>query len=237
MLCSRKVARLGFVLAGLAAGFYLPRPARAHCDTLDGPVVTDARAALEEGDVTVVLKWVPAESEGEIRTAFQKTLTVRAESAAARELADMYFYETLVRVHRAGEGAPYTGLKPAGTELEPGVLASDKALETGDVEALVKLVTERVAAGIRERFARASAARTHVADDIGAGRRFVAAYIELVHFVGGLYNAAEAEPAAHERVEDAHAESALSPHARSAGSPGVCGKDAAVSCRCSSSTN
>jgi hypothetical protein len=43
---------------------------------------------------------------------FTKTLAVRKQSKEAKELADMYFFETLVRIHCAGEGAPYTGLKP-----------------------------------------------------------------------------------------------------------------------------
>ena len=38
----------------------------AHCDTLDGPVVKTARAALEKGDVTPILKWVTNEYETEI---------------------------------------------------------------------------------------------------------------------------------------------------------------------------
>ena len=99
-----------FVLAGLAV--LLPRAVFAHCDTMDGPVVAAAKAALEKGDVTPVLKWVAKDREGEIRTAFQKTLAVRSKGPEAKELAHMYFFETLVRIHRAGEGAPYTGLQP-----------------------------------------------------------------------------------------------------------------------------
>lgn len=90
----------------------LSKNAFAHCDTLDGPVVQAARIALEKGDVRALVKWVQADDEKEIRVAFQKTLAVRAKGAEAKELADMYFFETLVRIHRAGEGAPYTGLKP-----------------------------------------------------------------------------------------------------------------------------
>src|SRR5574340_348706 len=99
----------------------------AHCDTLDGPVVATARASLEKGDVTPVLKWVRKEDEKEIQELFNKTLIVRKQGKEAKELADMYFFETLVRIHRAGEGAPYTGLKAAGT-VEPSVAAADKAL-------------------------------------------------------------------------------------------------------------
>ncbi|HZD40652.1 MAG TPA: DUF6448 family protein, partial [Terriglobales bacterium] len=99
------------------AGLSLPRQAIAHCDGLDGPVVKAAQNALQTGNVDLVLIWIRPKDEKEIRTAFQKTLAVRQLNPQARELADMYFFETLVRVHRAGEGAPYTGLKPPGRDL------------------------------------------------------------------------------------------------------------------------
>ena len=93
--------------------------ASAHCDTMDGPVIAAARMALQAGDVTPVLKWIPKQSEPEIRAAFTRTLKVRAGGAEAKELADTYFFETLVRLHLAGEGEPYTGLKPAAHRLTP----------------------------------------------------------------------------------------------------------------------
>src|SRR5512138_2915043 len=93
-----------------------PRPAAAHCDTMGGPVIADAKVALAKGDLTPVLKWVKPENEPEVRTAFTQTLKVRAQGPEARELADRYFFETLVRIHRAGEGAPYTGLKAEAVE-------------------------------------------------------------------------------------------------------------------------
>ncbi len=120
--------------------FFLPF-VFAHCDTLDGPVVKTARAALEKGDVTPILKWVKKENEAEIEALFRKTLTVRSKGKEAQEIADMYFLETLVRLHRAGEGEPYTGLKPAGV-VDPAVAEADRALEAGSAENLIKLVTE-----------------------------------------------------------------------------------------------
>jgi len=167
----------------------------AHCDTLDGPVVTQAREALEKGDVTPVLKWVKKEQEPEIRAAFERTLIVRAKGPEARELADTYFFETLVRVHRAGEGAPYTGLAPAGA-VEPVVAKADEALERGSVDALAKKLAGVVDAGLRERFTRALEARRHAGDSVDAGREYVEAYVEFVHYAEGLH-AAVAGPAAH----------------------------------------
>ncbi len=191
--------------ATLAAGLLAARPAAAHCDTLDGPVVSDARAALAKGDVTPVLKWVRPAAEAEIRAAFVQTLAVRGLSPQAQRLADTFFFETLVRVHRAGEGAPYNGLKPAG-EVEPGIAAADKALEVGSADGLLKAMTDHVAGGVTERFARAAAARAHVNDSVDAGREYVEAYVEFIHYVERLHEAA-AGPA------PAHASAASAAHA------------------------
>ncbi len=180
---------LGVALAILTGILLLhPKAVFAHCDTLDGPVVLAAKAALEKDDVTPVLKWVKPEHEGEIRAAFKKTLAVRSKGPEAKELADMYFFEALVRVHRAGEGAPYTGLKPAGSDLGPAVAGADKALETGDIDSLVKLLTEDAAAGIHKRFHHAFEAKKHAEDSVEAGREFVEAYVEFVHYVERLHN-------------------------------------------------
>jgi hypothetical protein len=172
-------------LAGLAGILYM-RNASAHCDTMDGPVVVTAQAALEGRGVTPVLKWVKADQESELRRAFHRTLAVRSMGPEAKELADMYFFETLVRLHRAAEGAPYTGLKPAGA-VEPIVAASDKALETGSADTLVRHLTEAVGEGIRERFARAHEAKQHADESVAAGREFVAAYVEFTHYVERLH--------------------------------------------------
>jgi hypothetical protein len=162
----------------------------AHCDTVDGPVVSDARQALETGNVNLVLIWVQKRDEAEIREAFQKTSVVRKAGGDARELADRYFFETLVRVHRAGEGAPYTGLKPAG-KPEPAVAAADKAMQSGKLEGVVKLVSDRMHNGLERHFRELMAKKKYSPNDVSAGRAFASAYVEYVHYVERLYEAAE----------------------------------------------
>jgi hypothetical protein len=185
---------------GIGIGLFIPRIAGTHCDTLDGPVVTTAKTALEKGDVTPVLKWVSKEYENEIRDLFKKTLAVRGKSPEAKELADMYFFETLVRLHRAGEGAPYTGLKPAGA-VEPPVAAADKALEMGNVDGLVKNITDHTAAAIRERFNRVIETKKHMDESVEAGREYVEAYIEFTHYVERLHLTAHGAPGHHGEPE------------------------------------
>lgn len=178
----KEMAVLFTICIGLC---FIPNMSGAHCDTLDGPVVAAAKAALEKGDVTPVLKWIQAKDEKEVKELFNKSLVVRKQSKEAKELADMYFFETLVRIHRAGEGAPYTGLKRE--PIEPIVAAADKALESGSADNLVKLVTDAAAKGIRERLEHAKETKKHADETIEAGRKFVEAYIEFTHYVERLH--------------------------------------------------
>jgi hypothetical protein len=169
--------------------------ARAHCDTLNGPVVADARVALESGKPEIVLKWVESDQEPEIRAAFAQTLAVRKLSPQAAALADRWFFETLVRIHRAAEGAPYTGLKEA-TDLEPGVELADRVLASGDAGPLLQQASEGVEAGLLSRFRRVRDAQAHMNHGVEAGRAYVAAYVDFVHFAERVFAVTEAAAAA-----------------------------------------
>ncbi len=179
---------LALTVAALGLLLYAP-PARAHCDTLSGPVVRDATAALEKKDLQPLLKWVKPDVEPELRAAFEATLSVRSLEPKARELADRYFFETAVRLHRAGEGAPYTGLKAEADDPAGLIAASDRALEQGSADRLLAAVTARVTAGLRERYGRVVEAGKHANESVEAGRRYVEAYVEYVHYVEALQQA------------------------------------------------
>jgi hypothetical protein len=178
-----------------------PKTVQAHCDTLNGPVVQTAREALGKGDVTPVLKWVKPDQEGAIRSAFAQTLAVRKQSKEAGELADMYFFETVVRIHREGEGAPYTGLKP-GEAVEPGIEAADKAVEAGSHEQLIKEINRRITDGIADRFRKVIEAKRHMNDSVEAGREYVEAYVGFIHYYERLF--ADAQGAAAHSEEHQH---------------------------------
>lgn len=162
----------------------------AHCDGMDGPVVKAAQKAIATEDVNLVLIWVQKSDEDEVRKIFNQTLAVRKLSGEVRELADFHFFETLVRLHRAGEGAPFTGLKPAGRDLGPAIPAADKALNDGNVEPLIKLLTTTIQDKVRDHFNEARVKQKFPRDDIDAGRAFVKAYVEYIHYVEALYETA-----------------------------------------------
>src|SRR5512141_1888525 len=177
--------------------------ALAHCDTLDGPVIVLARQALAKGDVKIILPWVAADKEAEIRKAFDLTMAVRGKGEKEKELADMYFFETLVRIHREGEGAPYTGLKPAGLDLGPAIPAADQALESGNPGPLLKLMNEKIHAGIHKYYMEAKEKKAHAGESVEAGRAYVNAYVPYLHFVERLY-ADATTPIAHGTGEGSH---------------------------------
>lgn len=163
---------------------------------MDGPVVTAARRALEANDADMVLPYVPKDGEDEVRQAFDAVIGVRKQGPAAREVADLHFFETVVRVHRAGEGAPYTGLKPAGLDHGPVIPVAERAIETGSPEELVGLLRERAEDEVRQRFDHVMELKARADGDIDADRDYVEAMLDLQVWSHGLYQATKA--AAHE---------------------------------------
>jgi len=178
------IRSLVVVLVILIVGvFGVMQTASAHCDAVDGPVVADARLDLEAGKLDRTLKWIYPEQEEEVTAVFKLTNQVKKKGPEASELAERYFFETVVRLHRETENAPYTGLKPAGYNAGPIVKGVDKALETGDISKVEKMVQEQVREGIAKRFADARAKKAHRSHNAEAGRSYVAAYVELMHYI------------------------------------------------------
>lgn len=166
--------------------FAAPQGASAHCDTIDGPVIQDARKAIAANEITPILKWVKENDEASVRAAFRKLLADRPKN---HEAAEHEFFSLLVKIHRAGEGEPFTGLKPAGA-VEPAVAEADKALASGSSDALVKLITTDIAAGIKQRYERAAATYKHKDESVAQGRAFVEAYVAFTHYVEQIHQLA-----------------------------------------------
>lgn len=143
------------MLIAAAALLLATQGAQAHCDAVDGPVAKAVQQALDNGNVNPVLAYAPQTAETEIRAAFDKSRKVRGLGADAKTLADQAFMETVIRLHRAGEGAGYTGLKPAGGDYGPVIPAAEHAIETGDLAKLKAVFAEEIEHALRERLAHA----------------------------------------------------------------------------------
>lgn len=188
-----KKLRTAVVLLGIAL---LPMSAHAHCDAADGPVATAAVRALDAGQVNLMLPFAPAGAEPELRAVFDQALNVRKHGPDAKALADRYFMETAVRLHRAGEGAPYTGLKPAGTDFGPAIPAAEEALETGKPDAVTALMTEQVGHGIAQKYRETTALRSASNEpttqaEVAKARDRVSAELAFIGYVEGIYLAAK----------------------------------------------
>jgi hypothetical protein len=169
---------------------------------MDGPVVLAAKRALAANDPSLVLPYVKPDGEAEVLAAYQRTVRAHNGNRAANDLADMYFFETIVRVHRAGEGAPYTGLKPAGLGFGPVVPVAERAIESGSPDELVHLLTEKVRHEVLERFEHAMELKPHADEGVTEARAYVEAMLGLQVWSHKLYACAAAGP--HEEHGEPH---------------------------------
>jgi hypothetical protein len=167
----------------------------AHCDSVDGPVAKAAQKALDTGNVNLALPYAPAKAEAELQKAFAQSLKVRGLGPEAKALADRTFIEATVRLHRAGEGAAYTGLKPAGIDYGPAIPAAERAAATGDVKQVKALLDEEIEHGLHARFthvreAQKASLEPKKATDVAAARERASAELGFVTYVESLRQAA-----------------------------------------------
>lgn len=165
----------------------IPNSVFGHCDSEDGPIISLIRESLENGDISPLLKWLAPEDELEVKQLYKKVRSLRAQSSEAREIADRLFIETFIRLHRASEGAPFTGIKEAGN-IPPIFAELDKALDSGTVDDLADKIAQAVRTNVVELFNQAAKLREHQNDSVEDGRAFVEAYVTYMHFVEGLHN-------------------------------------------------
>lgn len=173
-----------------------------HCDAIDGPVVKAARKALEQRDVNIALAYVHKDGEEEVRRAFELTLPLHTNGSQAREIADLYFFETVVRIHRAGEGAPYTGLKPAGLDVGPVIPVAEEAIESGKHDDLLGILTDALHGEVTRRFERVKKLGTEAAVGLDENREYVQAMLGLQVWSNRVYHTIKAE--AHAGEEERH---------------------------------
>ncbi len=183
---SKRGLRTGLVSLFIISMLFLSTGvAFAHCDTMDGPVIKDARTAIEKNNFNYVLKWVQPENETELKDAFILMMKVRDLGKDARLLAEKYFFETLVRLHRSGEGMSFTGVKPSGTPIDEKILAADKAIETGDLSPLKEIVPKDSLPELTDRFNNVMSLRNYDVNNVAAGRKYVEAYVQFFKFAEG----------------------------------------------------
>ncbi|MCX6239148.1 MAG: DUF6448 family protein [Bacteroidia bacterium] len=168
-----------------SALFFSSKVTFAHCDTMDGPVIADAQKAISQNNVNYVLKWIRPQDEVEIKETFNLSMKVRVLSPEAKELADKYFFETLVRIHRNGEGVPFTGVKPSGTPIDEKILAADKSIEIGNLSPLKDLVPKDKLAELKKRFDKVMSLKNFDVNNVEAGREYIEAYVQFFKFAEG----------------------------------------------------
>ncbi|MBO0962830.1 LysM domain-containing protein [Neobacillus sp. MM2021_6] len=199
----KKPKFFGALLMALAVIAIVPTMASAHCDTMDGPTVGDAKKAIESNNPSYILKWVQPDDEKEVTRIFDLTMKVRELSPEAKELADNYLFENLVRIHRAFEGAPFTGVKPHGTPIDEKIAAADKSIEVGNLSPVEKYVPKEKMAELQERFDKVMSLKDYDVNNVEAGREYIEAYVKFFKFAEGEEEGHEA--GGEHQVTDEHA--------------------------------
>ncbi len=190
-----KIKMLMASAAVVALTFGAQGAAQAHCDSIDGPVAEAAQKALDTGNVNLALPFAPAKAEPELKSAFAQSIKVRTLGPDAKALADRTFIEATVRLHRAGEGAAYTGLKPAGINYGPAIPAAEQAVKTGDLTKVKAVIDNDVEHGLHTRIshvreAQKASLEPQKAEDVTAARERASAELGFVTYVESLRQAA-----------------------------------------------
>ncbi|MEA4979682.1 MAG: DUF6448 family protein [Petrimonas sp.] len=170
--------------------FLASTPAFAHCDSYDGPVIKDAIKALETNDVKLVFKWITPDQEAEITGLFNKVYGLKNGDREIYSIVEKHFFETLVRLHRETEGAPYTGLKPAGTTKQI-IVMSDKAIENDDIDKLLAQLNNHIGSVIREKYHKVAMLNKVKDNSAEEGRAYVKAYVDYTHSLEALHDILE----------------------------------------------
>lgn len=167
---------------------------QAHCDRENGPVAVAAKQALETGDVSKALIWIGEQQAAELKSKFNQSLKVYNSGEESRQLAERYFMETTVRLHREAEGMPYTGLKsaqPASKDIQE----AEKALESGNLSPVTDLLAKEIQQQTGELYQHAMKAKDNREQSVEAGRRWVDAYVKYIVYVHSLYQQIQSGPA------------------------------------------
>src|SRR5512133_2036985 len=181
-----RISKIYLIILFTFSGFIFSTSSSfAHCDQMDGPLILDARKAISQNNVNIVLKWVPADMEDEVKVVYDLMMKVRVLNPEAKELSERYFFETLVRIHRAGEGVPYTGVKPAGTPIDENVKAADEAIKIGNLSPLKGLVPSEKMGELTHRFEKVMAKKNYDVNNVEAGREYIEAYVLFFKFAEG----------------------------------------------------
>ena len=177
--------RVVLLLSVLFLSFVSPQLASAHCDSYDGPVIKDAMIAFEQQNVEPVLKWVEPKYDEVITEKFNQTLKLQGDNEEVNKILRTHFLETLVRLHREGEGASFTGLKPAGS-MTPMVEMADNSLDKNDIDNVIKKVNNHLGEVLKERFTKAMELSKTKDNSVEEGRAYVDAYVQYTHTLEAL---------------------------------------------------
>ena len=165
----------------------------AHCERENGPVAVAAKEALKSEDFSKVAIWIGEEQEEELKNKFRQSLSVYHKGGDSKELATEYFMSNAVRLHRAAEGMPFTGLKPAQAAAKD-IQVAEKALKTGNLDPVMDMFSSKMEDEAQKWFQKALEAKKNKDESVKAGREWADKYVKYIIYLHKLYQKIEAGP-------------------------------------------
>lgn len=148
-----------------------------------GPVLDAAEKALATGAACHILVWVPAGTENMVKNLLEKACCERTISLTGECRAADGYFRTVLRLHSAHCGLRnlnYATRTPQEREI---IRTVESACRSGDYQEIGVVLGIYKDTGVRERFCEVLERRDYPAGDIGAGRRYTTAFVDLVALV------------------------------------------------------
>jgi hypothetical protein len=131
-----------------------------------------------------------SQQEQEIVYLFNKTNSLKSGDKEVYDIVKKHFFETLVRLHRETEGAPYTGLKPAG-QTKKIIQLSDQTIVDNNIDDLLIKLNKHIEKVIREKYKKVAVLSRTKNISIENGREYVSAYVDYTHTLEALHDILE----------------------------------------------
>jgi hypothetical protein len=156
-------------------------------DITNGSVMDAAKMALDTGNVNYVLIWVPEASENKLKNLFAKTVCERRDRKDVQDIAFDWYFETVNRLHRAGEGTLYTCMNLAGLDERSVVPKVKRVIETGEAEEIIGFIPKTQEHDFRHRFRHVMEKKNYDVNNVVDGRAYVAAFTDFIVYLHHIY--------------------------------------------------
>jgi hypothetical protein len=152
----------------------------------NGPVIRAAKMAMETGNASYILIWLPKEAENTLKNLLERTYCENRTRKNTQNHSIDWYFKSVNRLHSRYGWPDYPGMKFKETDEETIALMVERAFESGNFEEINSIIPLNHSGDARERFHKVMMKRNYSVDDIAAGRVYVSAFIAFIVYLHNL---------------------------------------------------